>query len=93
MSKSFFLFREESNYQALKAAALGSSDTAKQASITAGNKSTRNNHRIAANAHRVAILDNERALEVAPEKDKEYLESTISSHSREQEKHTQQSLR
>lgn len=91
--KSFSVLREETSYQALKAAALGSSDTAKQASITAGNKSNRNNHRIAANAHMTAVHDNEKALQSAPDADKEPLESAISFHSREQEKHTQQSLR
>lgn len=91
--KSFIQIREESSYQALKAAALGSSDTAKLASIQAGKKSSKANHRIATNAHAEAIRDNEKALKVAPEADKDTLITAISNHTREQDKHTQQSVR
>lgn len=91
--KSFALLREESSYQALKAAALGSSDTAKMASIQAGKKSSKTNHRIAANAHAEAIRDNEKALKVAPEADKDTLIAAIGNHIKEQDKHTQQSVR
>lgn len=91
--KTFFQLREEQNYPRLKAIALGSSDTAKQASISAGKKSSKANHRIAANAHAEAILDNEKALKLAPESDKDALIAAISNHTREQDKHTQQSVR
>ena len=90
--KSFFQLREEQNYPRLKAIALGSADTAKQASKEAGNKSNRSNHRVAAKAHRDALYDFENALKVAPKEEKPELEKSISFHSSEQDKHTKQSL-
>lgn len=90
--KSFFQLREELNYPRLKATALGSSDTAKQASKEAGNKSTKKNHRLAANAHKEALIDNEASLKIAPKEDHDELLKAISHHQSQQDKHTKQSL-
>ena len=90
--KSFIQLREELNYPRLKAKALGSSDTAKQASIEAGNKSSKKNHRAAANAHKEALFDNESALKIAPKEEHDDLLKAISYHQSQEDKHTKQSL-
>lgn len=91
--KSFVTIMEEISYPRLRAKADGASETARLASISAGKKSTRNNHRIAEKAHNDALRLHLVSIKDAPESEKEHHKDKIWFHQNREQEHFSQSQR